>query len=33
MKAVVAALRDSDKYVHEVILPRFRDILPKDQLQ
>jgi creatinine amidohydrolase len=33
IKAVVSALRDSDKYVHEVILPRFRDILPKDQLQ
>jgi creatinine amidohydrolase len=32
IKAVVAALRDEDKYVHEVILPHFKDILPKDQL-
>ncbi|HVW83767.1 MAG TPA: hypothetical protein VHB50_03775, partial [Bryobacteraceae bacterium] len=32
IKAVVEALRDEDKYVHEVIVPRFRDILPPDQL-
>ena len=31
IKAVVQALRDEDKYVHDVIVPRFRDILPKDQ--
>jgi len=30
IKAVVQALRDEDKYVHEVILPRYGDILPKD---
>ena len=33
IKAVVQALRDEDKYVHEIILPRFKDILPKDQPQ
>jgi creatinine amidohydrolase len=33
IKAVVEALRDEDKYVHEIIIPRFKDILPKDQLQ
>ena len=33
IKAVVEALRDEDKYVHEIILPRFKDILPKDQPQ
>ncbi|MCU1330814.1 MAG: putative amidase [Bryobacterales bacterium] len=33
IKAIVAALRDEDKYVHDVIVPRFRNILPKDQLQ
>jgi creatinine amidohydrolase len=32
IKAVVAALRDEDKYVQEIILPRFRNILPKDDL-
>jgi len=31
IKAVVQALRDEDKYVREVIVPRFKDILPKDQ--
>ncbi|HKD08583.1 MAG TPA: creatininase family protein [Bryobacteraceae bacterium] len=31
IKAVVQALRDEDKYVHDVIVPRFKDILPKDQ--
>ena len=33
IKAVVQALRDEDKYVHEIIIPRFKDILPKDQFQ
>jgi creatinine amidohydrolase len=33
IKAVVSALRDEDKYVHEVILPRFKDVLPADQPQ
>jgi creatinine amidohydrolase len=33
IKAVVEALRDEDKYVHEIIIPRFKDILPKDQFQ
>ena len=33
IRAVVSALRDEDKYVHEVILPRFKDILPTDQPQ
>lgn len=33
MKKVVQALRDEDKYVHEIILPRFKDILPTDKLQ
>jgi len=33
IKAVVSALRDEDQYVHEVILPRFKDVLPKDQPQ
>ena len=31
IKAVVHALRDEDKYVHEVILPRFKDVLPPDR--
>ncbi len=26
-------VKDQDKYVHEVILPRYNDILPKDKLQ
>jgi creatinine amidohydrolase len=30
IKAVVQALRDEDKYVREVIVPRYREILPKD---
>ena len=30
---VVQALRDEDKYVHEVIVPKYRDILPKDRPQ
>lgn len=30
IKAVVSALRDADKYVHEVIMPRYKDILPPD---
>lgn len=33
VKAIVQALRDEDKYVHDVILPRYKDILPKDSLQ
>ena len=33
MKKVVQALRDEDKYVHDIILPRFKDILPTDKLQ
>jgi len=32
IKAVVQALRDEDKYVQESILPRYRKILPPDQL-
>jgi hypothetical protein len=31
IRAVLAALRDEDKYVHEVILPRYKDVLPADQ--
>ncbi len=33
IKAVVQALRDEDKYVRDVVVPRFKDILPKDQPQ
>jgi creatinine amidohydrolase len=33
IKAVVQALRDEDRYVHDIVLPRFKDILPKDQPQ
>jgi creatinine amidohydrolase len=33
MPKVVQAMRDYDKYVHDVILPRYKDILPKDKLQ
>jgi creatinine amidohydrolase len=33
IKAVVQALRDEDKYVHDVIVPRYKDILPSDQAQ
>jgi creatinine amidohydrolase len=33
IKAVVQALRDEDRYVHDIVLPRFKDILPKDQRQ
>jgi creatinine amidohydrolase len=33
IRKVIQALRDEDKYVHDVILPRFKDILPKDRLQ
>jgi creatinine amidohydrolase len=29
VKAVIQALRDEDKYVNDVIVPRYRDILPK----
>jgi creatinine amidohydrolase len=29
VKSVIQALRDEDKYVNEVIVPRYRDILPK----
>jgi creatinine amidohydrolase len=32
IKAVVQALRDEDKYVQETIIPRFRKLLPQDQL-
>jgi hypothetical protein len=27
------AVKDQDKYVHDVILPKFKDILPKDKFQ
>lgn len=30
IKEVVQALRDEDRYVHDVILPRYRDILPQN---
>ena len=33
IKGVVQALRDEDKYVHDVIVPRYKNILPKDKLQ
>lgn len=33
IKKVVQALRDEDKYVHDIILPRYKDILPKDKFQ
>jgi creatinine amidohydrolase len=33
IKKVIQALRDEDKYVQDVIVPRFKDILPKDKLQ
>jgi hypothetical protein len=33
IKKVIQALRDEDKYVHDVIIPRYKDILPKDRLQ
>lgn len=33
IRAVVQALKDEDKYVHDVILPRFKDILPADKPQ
>jgi len=31
VKGVVQAMRDYDKYIHDVILPRFGDVLPKDR--
>jgi creatinine amidohydrolase len=33
IKKIVQAVKDQDKYVHEVILPKFKDILPKDKFQ
>ena len=29
VKGVIQALRDEDKYVKEVIIPKYGDILPK----
>jgi hypothetical protein len=29
VKGVIQALRDEDKYVREVIIPKYGDILPK----
>jgi hypothetical protein len=29
VKGVVQALRDYDKYIHDVIVPRFGEVLPK----
>jgi creatinine amidohydrolase len=31
IRKVIQALRDEDKYVHDVIVPRYKDILPKDR--
>jgi creatinine amidohydrolase len=31
IKKVIQSLRDQDKYVHDVIVPRYKDILPKDR--
>jgi creatinine amidohydrolase len=33
IQGVVQALKDYDKYVQSTILPRFKEILPKDKLQ
>jgi hypothetical protein len=33
IKAVIQALRDEDKYVRDVIVPRYKSILPKDRFQ
>ena len=33
IKGVVQALKEYDKYVQMTIVPRFKDILPKDKLQ
>jgi creatinine amidohydrolase len=33
IKSVVQAMRDEDKYVRDVIVPRYKSILPKDTLQ
>jgi len=33
IKKIVQAVKDQAKYVHEVILPRYKDIVPKDKLK
>ena len=33
IKKVIQSLRDQDKYVRDVIVPRYKDILPKDRVQ
>ena len=33
IKKIVQAMKDQDKYVHDVILPKYNHILPKDKLQ
>jgi hypothetical protein len=33
IKKIVQAVKDQDKYVRDVIVPRYKDILPKDKLQ
>jgi hypothetical protein len=33
IKKIVLAVKDQDKYVHDVILPKYKDVLPKDKLQ
>ncbi len=33
IKGVIQALRDEDKYVREVIVPRYKELLPKDRFQ
>jgi (2Fe-2S) ferredoxin len=33
IKKIVQAVKDQDQYVHDVILPKFKDILPKDRFQ
>jgi creatinine amidohydrolase len=33
IKKIVQAVKDQDKYVHDVIVPKYKDILPKDKMQ
>jgi len=33
IKKIVEAVKDQDKYVREIVVPRFKDILPKDKFQ